>query len=74
MKSNSIILSDDTFAQVGNSSPSLIHALKEINHLQSLRHRNIVAVHHVWLENSAVGRGPSVPCLFALMDYANGGR
>ena len=74
MKTSGITLSDDASGQVGNSSPSLINALKEINHLQSLRHRNIVAVHHVWLENSAVGRGPSVPCLFALMDYANGGR
>lgn len=59
---------------VGNSSASLLKALKEINNLQSLRHANIVAIHHVWLETVAISRGPPVPCLFALMAYANDGR
>ena len=59
---------------VGNSSASLVKALKEINNLESLRHPNIVAIHHVWLETVAISRGPPVPCLFALMAYANDGR
>lgn len=60
--------------QVGNNARSLVKALKEITHLESLRHPNIVAIHHVWLETAALSLGPAVPCLFALMDYANDGR
>lgn len=60
--------------QVGNNSRSLVKALKEITQLESLRHPNIVAVHHVWLETAAPALGPPVPCLFALMDYAHDGR
>jgi hypothetical protein len=59
---------------VGNSSTSLVKALKEIKNLESLRHPNIVAIHHVWLETVAISRGPPVPCLHALMAYANEGR
>lgn len=62
-----------SFCQVGNSSLALVKALKEINHLESLRHPNIVSIHHVWLETVSLSVGPPVPCLFALMDYANGG-
>lgn len=42
--------------------------------MESLRHPNIVAYKHTWLEIQRLSPfAPQVPCLFILMEYANGG-
>lgn len=53
---------------VGASSSSLLATLKEVKHLEKLRHPNVVAYHHAWLEHDAVSQtAPRVPTLFLLM-------
>jgi serine/threonine protein kinase len=48
--------------------------LKEVTLLTRLRHRNIVGYRHAWLEDRQLNPFvPNVPCLFILMEYANGG-
>ena len=60
---------------VGASSASLLATLKEVKHLESLRHANISSYHHSWLEMHAGSDfGPAVPTLFLLLEFANGGR
>ena len=48
--------------------------LKEVHLLERLRHPNIIEYKHAWLENRQLTVfGPEVPCLFVLMELANGG-
>jgi serine/threonine protein kinase len=49
--------------------------LREVKALESLKkHPNIVNYQHSWLENDKTADfGPTIPCLFILMEYANGG-
>eukprot|EP00002_Diphylleia_rotans_P031110 TRINITY_DN6448_c0_g1_i5.p1 TRINITY_DN6448_c0_g1~~TRINITY_DN6448_c0_g1_i5.p1 ORF type:complete len:760 (+),score=124.69 TRINITY_DN6448_c0_g1_i5:64-2343(+) len=59
---------------VGNDRAWLSKTLSEVTALQKLRHTNIIDYKHSWIEMSqAVDLGPSVPCLFILMEYAQGG-
>jgi serine/threonine protein kinase len=60
---------------VGDSTRSLVATLQEVKHLEQLRHANIIAYHHAWLEmHSENDFQPEVPHLFLLMSFANGGR
>ncbi|RKO98750.1 hypothetical protein CXG81DRAFT_15493, partial [Caulochytrium protostelioides] len=59
---------------VGESRRWLAKTLGEVHLVQGLRHPNIIAYKHAWLEHRQLTRfGPPVPCLFILMEYANGG-
>ncbi|GAA5821418.1 hypothetical protein JCM10212_002337 [Sporobolomyces blumeae] len=60
---------------VGDSTHSLLRILREVHLLESLQHPNIVSYHHAWLETSVPTTPfvPSVPTLFVLMSFANGG-
>eukprot|EP00842_Homolaphlyctis_polyrhiza_P001315 jgi/Hompol1/2184/HPOL_002858-RA len=59
---------------VGTSHSWLVRILKEVNLLESLRHANVIEYLHAWLENRQLTTfGPAVPCLFILMNFANGG-
>ncbi|KAJ1890025.1 putative serine/threonine-protein kinase iks1, partial [Coemansia sp. IMI 209127] len=59
---------------VGNNHIWLKRMLREVKLLESLRHPNVVEYKHSWLEmHSLTNFGPRVPCLFILMEYANGG-
>ncbi|KAJ2759245.1 putative serine/threonine-protein kinase iks1, partial [Coemansia sp. BCRC 34490] len=59
---------------VGNNHVWLKRMLREVKLLESLRHPNVVEYKHSWLEmHRLTAFGPRVPCLFILMEYANGG-
>ncbi|KAJ1739947.1 putative serine/threonine-protein kinase iks1, partial [Coemansia sp. RSA 1591] len=59
---------------VGNNRQWLKRMLREVKLLESLRHPNLVEYKHSWLEMHQMTMfGPKVPCLFILMEYANGG-
>jgi serine/threonine protein kinase len=59
---------------VGDNHPWLVKMLKEVKLLEKLKHENIIEYKHSWLENhQATTFGPSIPCLFILMERANGG-
>ncbi|KAJ3045693.1 putative serine/threonine-protein kinase iks1 [Rhizophlyctis rosea] len=59
---------------VGTSHAWLVRMLKEVHLLERLRHPNIIEYKHAWLENrQPTIFGPPVPCLFILMELANGG-
>jgi serine/threonine protein kinase len=59
---------------VGESHEWLVRMLKEVRLMQKLKHVNLVEYKHAWVENRKLHRfGPSVPCLFILMELANGG-
>ncbi|KAJ2449680.1 putative serine/threonine-protein kinase iks1 [Coemansia sp. RSA 2336] len=59
---------------VGNNHQWLKRMLREVKLLESLRHPNVVEYKHSWLEmHQMTAFGPKVPCLFILMEYANGG-
>ncbi|KAJ1476797.1 kinase-like domain-containing protein, partial [Baffinella frigidus] len=61
-------------APVGDNRAWLRKNLREVFNLQALKHSNVVQYLHCWLEphqNSPFA--PRVPCLFILMEYANGG-
>ncbi|KAJ2116073.1 putative serine/threonine-protein kinase iks1 [Coemansia sp. RSA 922] len=59
---------------VGNNHQWLKRMLREVKLLESLRHSNVVEYKHSWLEmHRLTSFGPNVPCLFILMEYANGG-
>ncbi|KAJ1950897.1 putative serine/threonine-protein kinase iks1 [Linderina pennispora] len=59
---------------VGNNHKWLQRMLREVKLLESLRHPNVVEYKHSWLEmHQLTSFGPKVPCLFILMEYANGG-
>ncbi|KAK9461469.1 kinase-like domain-containing protein [Lipomyces oligophaga] len=58
---------------VGDDHTWLERVLREVN-LMRLNHINLVNYNHVWLENSQMTQfGPSVPCIFILQEYCNGG-
>ncbi|KAI7866251.1 kinase-like domain-containing protein [Spinellus fusiger] len=59
---------------IGNNHPWLVRMLREVHLLERLHHPNIVSYKHSWLEYSRLTAfGPKVPCLFILMECANGG-
>ncbi|KAJ2083254.1 putative serine/threonine-protein kinase iks1 [Coemansia sp. RSA 988] len=59
---------------VGNNHDWLKRMLREVKLLESLRHPNVVEYKHSWLEmHQLTSFGPKIPCLFILMEYANGG-
>ncbi|KAK9477387.1 kinase-like domain-containing protein [Lipomyces japonicus] len=58
---------------VGNDHEWLARVLREVDLLR-LTHPNLVNYNHVWLENAQLFTfGPSVPCIFILQEYCNGG-
>ena len=59
---------------VGDDAGWLARMLREVHVMESLRHPNTVIYKHTWLEVAQpTVFGPPVPCLFILMEYANGG-
>ncbi|KAI9478893.1 MAG: hypothetical protein EXX96DRAFT_483092 [Benjaminiella poitrasii] len=59
---------------IGNNHPWLVKMLREVHLLERLRHPNVVSYKHSWLEYCRLTPfGPEVPCLFILMECANGG-
>ncbi|KAK9710121.1 putative serine/threonine-protein kinase iks1, variant 2 [Basidiobolus ranarum] len=59
---------------IGDNHEWLTRMLKEVHLLETLHHINIVDYKHAWLENHSFNNfGPEVPCLFILMECANGG-
>ncbi|KAI9739790.1 MAG: putative serine/threonine-protein kinase iks1 [Cirrosporium novae-zelandiae] len=59
---------------VGDNHEWLEKVLIEVQLLQHLSHKNLVAYHHVWLEDVKLNNfGPSVPCAFILQKYCNAG-
>eukprot|EP01133_Synstelium_polycarpum_P015441 gene15441-18315_t len=60
---------------VGENMPWLYRVLQEVKALEMLqKHRNIINYKHSWLEyDQPADFGPKVPCLYILMEYANGG-
>ena len=59
---------------VGHSHTWLEKVLVEVKLLQKIPHKNIVACHWTWLEDYQPTKfGPSVPCLWILQEYCNGG-
>lgn len=59
---------------VGDNAEWLTKMLREVHVMEALRHPNIIAYKHTWLEiNKLSTFAPHVPCLFILMEYANGG-
>ncbi|KAJ3126629.1 putative serine/threonine-protein kinase iks1 [Physocladia obscura] len=59
---------------VGASHSWLVRQLQEVHLLERLRHPNIIHYKHAWIENKQLSFfGPEVPCLFILMELANGG-
>ncbi|SAL99620.1 hypothetical protein [Absidia glauca] len=59
---------------IGNNHSWLVKMLREVHLLERLHHPNIVNYKHSWLEyDSLTAFGPKVPCLFILMECANGG-
>eukprot|EP01100_Stratorugosa_tubuloviscum_P013658 TRINITY_DN699_c0_g1_i7.p1 TRINITY_DN699_c0_g1~~TRINITY_DN699_c0_g1_i7.p1 ORF type:complete len:539 (-),score=209.79 TRINITY_DN699_c0_g1_i7:16-1632(-) len=59
---------------IGSQRSWFLKVLREVHVLNNLQHPNIVAYKHAWLEVSQPADfGPTVPCLFILMEYANSG-
>ncbi|KAJ3020542.1 UNVERIFIED_CONTAM: hypothetical protein HDU68_010121 [Siphonaria sp. JEL0065] len=59
---------------IGTSHSWLVRQLQEVHLLERLMHPNIVHYKHAWIENKQLSVfGPEVPCLFILMELANGG-
>ncbi|CAO3640061.1 unnamed protein product [Cunninghamella echinulata] len=59
---------------IGNNHNWLVKMLREVHLLERLHHPNIVNYKHSWLEYDCLTPfGPKVPCLFILMECANGG-
>ncbi|KAK4539911.1 hypothetical protein LTR36_009953 [Oleoguttula mirabilis] len=59
---------------VGNNHSWLEKVLIEVKLLQRIPHRNLVQYHFVWLEDhQPTTFGPSIPCLWILQEYCNGG-
>ncbi|KAM0752929.1 kinase-like protein [Meredithblackwellia eburnea MCA 4105] len=59
---------------IGDSSSRLPQLLREVHILESLQHPNLIAYHHVWVEECRLTAfGPPIPTLHLLMAYANGG-
>ena len=65
---------DDQSNEIGASHSWLVKMLREVLLLGKLKHQNIVEYKHAWLENRKLSPFvPEVPCLFILMELANGG-
>jgi hypothetical protein len=61
-----IVLSDDPTWQE--------RVFREVRLLERVHHPNIVAYRHTWLEYAKIADfGPTSPCLFLLMEFANAG-
>ncbi|CAG8479353.1 5677_t:CDS:10 [Dentiscutata erythropus] len=59
---------------VGDNHSWLVKMLREVHLLERLHHPNIIDYKHAWLEHHQLTNfGPPVPCLFILMERANGG-
>lgn len=59
---------------VGNDHDWLEKVLVEVKLLQKIPHKNLVSYHWVWLEDYQPSKfGPSIPCLWILQEYCNGG-
>lgn len=59
---------------VGDDHDWLQKVLVEVRLLQKIPHKNLVAYHWVWLEDYQPSKfGPSIPCLWILQEYCNGG-
>ncbi|RKP13747.1 kinase-like domain-containing protein, partial [Piptocephalis cylindrospora] len=59
---------------IGDNHTWLARMLREIDLLERLRHRHVIEYKHVWIESHQLSRFvPAVPCLFILMEFANGG-
>ncbi|KIR91892.1 IKS protein kinase [Cryptococcus deuterogattii CBS 10090] len=59
---------------VGHSKSYLHHKLREVKLLEALRHPNIIAYHHAWIDMTRFSElSPPVPSLHVLMMYASGG-
>ncbi|CAG8620906.1 10447_t:CDS:10, partial [Gigaspora margarita] len=59
---------------VGDNHAWLVKMLREVHLLERLHHPNIIDYKHAWLEHHQLTNfGPPVPCLFILMERANGG-
>lgn len=59
---------------VGDDHAWLSRMLQEVHILENLRHPHIVEYKHAWLEyHRLTPFGPSIPCLFILMQLATGG-
>lgn len=59
---------------VGDSTQSLLTTLREVKHLERLRHPSIISYHHAWIERASTSAfSPLVPHLYLLMSYCNGG-
>jgi serine/threonine protein kinase len=60
---------------VGEDEAWLQRVLKEVKALETLcKHPNIINYKHAWLECDQIADfGPPVPCLYILMEFANGG-
>ncbi len=59
---------------VGDNIKWLHRMLNEVHIMEKLRHSNIISYKHTWLEIHRQSQfAPSVPFLFILMEFANGG-
>ena len=59
---------------VGDDHGWLNRMLREVHILENLRHPNIIEYKHAWLEYHKLTQfGPAIPCLFILMQLAEGG-
>ncbi len=59
---------------VGDDHSWLNRMLREVHILENLRHQNIIEYKHAWLEYHKLTQfGPSIPCLFILMQLAEAG-
>lgn len=59
---------------VGNDHEWLEKVLVEVKLLQKIPHNNLVPYHWVWLEDYQPSKfGPSIPCLWMLQEFCNGG-
>jgi serine/threonine protein kinase len=59
---------------VGHSHEWTRKMLREVMLLTRLRHDHIIQYRHAWIEERQLNPFvPNVPCLFILMEYANGG-
>ncbi|KAI5370700.1 putative serine/threonine-protein kinase, active [Septoria linicola] len=59
---------------VGDSRMYFEKVIVEVKLLQKIPHKNLVAYHWTWLEDHQPSMfGPSIPCLWILQDYCNGG-
>lgn len=59
---------------VGDSRTYFEKVIVEVKLLQKIPHKNLVAYHWTWLEDHQPSMfGPSIPCLWILQDFCNGG-